>query len=193
MRTHTLRTYLLPLLLLPAAAIWACGGGDNVDLDGGLDATPDNTTGDSATDGNPGDAANDTNSDGASDAGQDVTLSFDCLKPADCIDGGDPDASYSPIDSGVVCCGTITGNGDIQACQFLGASTSCKAPNQCSTSFTGLLTCSSGTARLCSSAAECVEQQYNKCCQASLGDGGTVSICASTQIANASQGRITCP
>jgi len=190
------KPYLL-LAFVPAAIVWACGGGDdNLNLDGGPDATTDSPSGDAAkndgssTDGSSSDGSS---SDGATDAGNDVTLTLDCFKPSDCVDGGDPDAAYPPADAGVVCCGTVTGNGSQQSCQIEGASTLCKAPGTCATDFSGLLTCSSATVRFCTTSAECTEANYNKCCVAHGGDAGDFHICASNGVANLSGGKIVCP
>jgi len=193
------KTYLLPLLFVPSALIWACGGGDNVDIDGGLDATPDTTQSDgpSNNDGSTNDVANDTSTSDASDAGQDVTITLDCFKPADCIDGGDPDAAYPP-DSGVVCCGTVATNGQQQSCKLTAVSTTCKAPGSCGTDFLGFLSCTDLTVRLCESDNECTENgnnqltTYNQCCTGSYGDA-SAHFCANSTIASQSQGRINCP
>jgi hypothetical protein len=188
-----MRKAWLLLLLAPSALVFACGG-DDTGTDGGSDAQADNTV----KDGSGGDAANDTSANdtgtdtGPGDAGGDVAISVTCLKPADCIDGGDPDAAYPP-DSGVVCCGDIKGNNNAQQCQIVSASTSCTAPGSCATSFTGLVSCSSATVRLCESASECTEQGNNLCCAAQAGDGGTIKICANKQIAGLSGGKIVCP
>lgn len=182
------KPYLL-LLLVPSAVTWACSGDDNVG-DGGSDAAHDVTVSDSST---PDTGTKDTSTnDSATDAGADVQLTLDCFKPADCVDGGDPDAAYPPADAGVVCCGNVMGNGDVQACQLTGASTTCKAPGACATNFAGLLSCSSATVRFCATNAECTEQGNDKCCTANGGDAGTFHICANTIIANNSGGKISC-
>ncbi|HEY1957661.1 MAG TPA: hypothetical protein VGH28_18705 [Polyangiaceae bacterium] len=185
------KPYLL-LAFVPAAIVWACGGGDdNLNLDGGPDATSDSAP---KTDASSNDSATNDSStnDGAADAAADVTLTLDCFKPADCVDGGDPDAAYPP-DSGVVCCGTVTGNGNANACQIEGATTLCKDPASCKTSFTGLVTCSSATVRFCTTDSECTEGSASQCCTANGGDAGKFHVCASTAIANFSGGKITCP
>lgn len=189
------KAYLL-LVLAPAALVWACGGSDDsISGDGGgndatTDGNPQNDTG--TTDGSS-DAAK---TDGATDAGQDVSITITCIKPADCIDGGNLDAAYPP-DSGEVCCGTVQTAGTFPNCAFNAASTTCAAPSACATSI-GLQSCGTDTVRLCSADSECTEMgtsftTYNKCCSATYQDAGRVHFCSNTTIANLSQGSITCP
>lgn len=192
------KTYLL-LLLAPAALVWACGGSDDsVATDGGPDATTDAIPGDSSNDTASGDGnANDGKAnDGGSDAAQDVSVTLDCFKPADCFDGGNPDAAYPP-DSGEVCCGTVSTSGTFPQCSFNSAATACKAPGSCATNIS-LSSCTTDTVRLCASDTECTEKgnnitTYNKCCSTAYQDAGRVHFCANALIANASGGAITCP
>ena len=74
------KPYLL-LAFVPAAIVWACGGGDdNLNLDGGPDATTDSPNGDAAkTDSGSDGSSNDGSGDGASDAGNDVQITLDCF------------------------------------------------------------------------------------------------------------------
>jgi hypothetical protein len=182
----------LLLLLAPSALVYACGGDDS-GTDGGSDAQADNTVKDSGGDAAADTGSNDAGSDtGPADAGNDVAITVDCLQPADCIDGGNPDASYTPAEAGVVCCGDVKGDNNTQQCQIVSATTSCKTPGQCATSFTGLLTCSTATVRLCEFASECTEQGNNLCCSANLGDAGNIKVCASQLIAQNSGGKISC-
>ena len=190
------KAYLL-LLVVPSALIWACSGDDSGVQDGGSDATTDSpVTTDSGKDSSSNEAGNDSST---TDAGPDVQLTIDCLKPADCVDGGDSDAAYPPGDAGVVCCGSVVGNGSQNACQIEGASTTCKAPGSCATDFSGLLSCSSATVRFCTTNAECTETSTNplsdgsQCCTANAGDAGSFHVCANSTIAAGSKGRITCP
>ena len=187
-----MRKAFLLLLLAPSALVYACGGDSSTGDAGGNDATTNDvaTKDSSTTDTSTNDTG--TQDTGVTDAGIDVQLALDCFKPADCVDGGSADAAYPPNDAGVVCCGNIEGNGNTQACQITGASTTCKAPGQCNTSFTGLATCSSATVRFCSTAAECTEQGNNLCCTANAGDAGSFKVCANQGIAAISQGKITC-
>ncbi len=98
------KAYFL-LLLAPTAIVWACGGSDNTTIDGGSDATTDTSTGDSSPPGDSGTNDANKNDGGPGDASQDLNINITCQKPANCFDGGDPDAAYPP-DSGEVCCGT---------------------------------------------------------------------------------------
>ena len=187
-----MRKAWLLLLLAPSALVYACGG-DDTKTDGGSDAPNDNTV---KNDTGGGDAGNDVaqnNDTGTNDAGADVSITIDCLAPSDCVDGGVDGGVYPPADAGVVCCGTITGNGNQQTCSIVSASTKCQAPSSCATNFGGLVTCSSATVRLCKTAAECTEQGENLCCVAQAGDAGSVQICASKGVANLSGGKIVCP
>ncbi len=185
------RAYLLPLVLVPSALVYACGGSDNSAIDGGLDATADNTVpGDSAADTSQ-DTSSDATAEGGKDAAVDVVISVACRKPANCFDGGDPDAAYPP-DGGEVCCGTIvtTGTGK---CSLVSATTACEAPSSCPTSF--VAGCGSDTVRLCSSDPECVETgggfgDYTQCCTLKFGDA-SVHLCANSTIAQIAGG--TCP
>lgn len=190
------KAYFL-LLLAPTAIIWACGGTDSTIDGGNPDATTDSTTGDSSP---PGDSStNDANKNdgGPSDASQDLNIKITCQKPADCFDGGNPDAAYPP-DSGEVCCGTVQTAGQFPNCSFNSASTTCDAPSACATKI-GLQSCGTDTVRLCSADSECTEQggqsftTYTKCCSTQYQDAGRVHFCANTTIAAASQGAITCP
>src|SRR5512142_1675195 len=106
-----MRKAWLLLLLAPSALVYACSG-DSTTTDGGTDATAN----DSAPDVAKQDSGTDTGTQdtGVKDAAIDVSLTLDCFKPADCIDGGDPDAAYPP-DSGAVCCGNVIGNGNQSA------------------------------------------------------------------------------
>jgi hypothetical protein len=178
------KPYLL-LLLVPVAVVWACGGDDSSNGDGGPDAVADTTT-DAPSD-SSNDAPPDAGDSGAEDATPDITLSITCLRPANCIDGGDQDAAYPPS-SGEVCCGTIVTNGDPQNCNFTGVSTACSAPSGCATSVS--FSCGTDTVRLCTSNTECTEQTYNKCCSVAQGDA-SIHFCANTIIANAAGG--SCP
>jgi hypothetical protein len=187
------KTWLL-LLLAPSALIYACGG-DSSTNDGGTDATSDVANDTSKPDTGTNDTG--TNDTGVQDSGLgDVSITLDCLKPADCFDGGG-DAAFPP-DSGEVCCGTVQTSGTFPQCSFGAASTKCSAPSACATTIS-LQSCSTDTVRLCESDTECTEQgtnnfnKYTKCCSTSLGDAGRVHFCANTTIATASQGAITCP
>ena len=150
-----MRKAWLLLLLAPSALVFACGGDDS-GTDGGSDAANDNTTKPDSG----GDAANDTGTTpertpDAGDAGNDVSITITCLKPADCIDGGG-DAAFPP-DSGEVCCGTVQTSGSFPQCSFNSASTACQAPGACPTTV-NLQSCGTDQVRLCEADKECTEK-----------------------------------
>lgn len=187
-----MRKVWLLLLLAPSALVYACGGDDSKS-DGGSDAANDNTTnpdtggGDAAKDTSTNDTGTDT---GPGDAGNDVSFTVTCLKPADCIDGGNPDAAYPP-DSGEVCCATVQTSGTFPNCSLNAASTKCSAPSACASQFA--LSCGTDTARLCTNTTECTEGTYNDCCSADLGDAGTIHLCFNKALSNQTGGKIVCP
>jgi hypothetical protein len=179
-----MRKAWLLLLLAPSALVWACGGGDNVDLDGGSDAQGDNTTkNDSGGDGGSKDGvASDTSTDTSSnDVANEGGFNIACRAPSDCIEGGIPDGSYPPAEAGVVCCGTLVLSGQPPNCNFDSLTTVCQTPGTCASNIA--LQCTTDTIRGCEHTSECTETNYNHCCHTNgFGDGGA-SVCMSTQIA----------
>lgn len=167
--------------------IWACGGDDNVNLDGGNDATTTDGGGNDTGTKDTGTNDTGTNDSGSTDGGtKDVSVSIDCLKPADCVDGGDPDAAYPPADAGVVCCATVQTSGGFPQCSLDSISTACATPANCPSSVS-FQSCTTDTLRACHAASECTETQYNMCCKFQT-DAGTAQVCANQLIANAFNG-----
>jgi hypothetical protein len=185
-----MRKLYLVLLLAPAAAIYACGGDDSSNVDGGMDVTSgDSPSGDAGNDSGQDGSNNDAaNNDGGQDAGSDVVqVSLSCLKPADCVDGGNPDAAYPPADAGVVCCGDITTAGtDITMCTLSSVSTACKSPSACPTTL-DTSGCGMDQLRVCAHKSECTEgmgtvNAIDQCCTLKSGDAGA-TVCLSSTIA----------
>jgi hypothetical protein len=191
-----MRKAWLLLLLAPSALVYACSG-DSSTTDGGTDATANDAAPDVAKDTGTQDTG--TQDTGVQDSGGgDVSFNITCLKPANCIDGGDQDAAYPP-DSGEVCCGTVQTSGTFPSCSFDQASTACAGPSTCPTTI-GTSSCGTDKVRLCESDTECTENtgnplsSYTKCCSTAFGDAGMrVHFCGNTTIASISGGKITCP
>jgi hypothetical protein len=171
------------LVLVPGAALYACGGGDNTQIDGGNDATVDgmnnpDSTGDSKMNGDTGNDSSMGN-DGGSDAPADVVVNVQCRIPADCVDGGNPDAAYPPP-ANDVCCATVMTGGKGFNCTLDSVTTMCTTASMCP-SMLGACP-GTDTVRGCAHTSECTEPAYNKCCTVKT-DAGAVSACMSMTIA----------
>jgi hypothetical protein len=175
-----MRKAYLFLLLAPSALAYACGG-DNGTGDGGTDATTNDVATQDSPSNNDGstDAGMDVSNDAASDAPKETSVMITCLHPADCIEGGIPDAAYPP-DSGEVCCGALTTSGSFPNCSLDGLSTMCSTASACPTAF--VPACSTDTVRGCQHASECTEPGYPLCCLFHAGDAGA-QFCANSEIA----------
>lgn len=191
-----MRKVWLLLLLAPSALVYACSGDSNTN-DGGTDATANDAAPDVAKQ-DTGTNDTGTQDTGTKDSGGgDASITITCLRPSNCIDGGDQDAAYPP-DSGEVCCATVQTSGSIPSCSFDQASTACTAPGTCPTTIS-TSSCGTDKVRLCAADTECTEKgssilnTYDKCCSTAYGDAGRVHFCANTTIASVSNGAITCP
>jgi len=139
---------------VPSIVLFACsGGGDNTTTDAGSDATTDAAPGPDASDASTkdvvvADAPADVNGSDASDA---ATVA--CQSPADCEGGTTP-----------VCCGTIVADGGTPpSCHIGSVSSSCASSASCATQLQ--FSCNATEqVRLCTTIADCAEQNDPMCC-----------------------------
>ena len=163
------RVTLAFLLAVPAAFAWACGGGDNTNLDGGVDSG-----------GNDGTVGNDTgtkdgssNDTGTNDTGTDTGTTDGGGKDGAITDGGLPDSFACAHPSDCVnefCCGTIVFNGgQLPNCKLADASSQCASTCKSNIQLSCVAT---DTVRTCSTNADCADagNNYGNCCTVPFGN-----------------------